>query len=127
MFRTYDHEAILCREVVNVNPYITKKGSTQRSKSALHSAGSLFARETHTSSEEKEDYSACMFRKAEETLLRLRDTNKAFLGLSQMMPWLFLRKKCLRITMIKSVLQPRRLALRRRSCNFTFPAQTTAF
>ena len=31
MFWTYDHEAILCREVVNVNPYTTKKGSTQRS------------------------------------------------------------------------------------------------
>ena len=55
MFWTYDHEAILCREVVNVNPYATKKGSTQTSKgislfstrkSALPSAGSLFARET---------------------------------------------------------------------------------
>ena len=31
MFWTYDHEAILCREVVNVNPFTTKKGSTQRS------------------------------------------------------------------------------------------------
>lgn len=31
MFWTFDHEAILCREVVNVNPYTTKKGSTQRS------------------------------------------------------------------------------------------------
>ena len=31
MFWTHDHEAILCREVVNVNPYTTKKGSTQRS------------------------------------------------------------------------------------------------
>ena len=30
MFWTHDHEAILCREVVNVNPYTTKKGSTQR-------------------------------------------------------------------------------------------------
>ncbi|CAH3142331.1 unnamed protein product, partial [Porites lobata] len=30
MFWTHDHEAILCREVVNVNPYTTKKG-TQRS------------------------------------------------------------------------------------------------
>ena len=28
---THDHEAILCKEVVNVNPYTTKKGSTQRS------------------------------------------------------------------------------------------------
>ena len=27
MFWTHDHEAILCREVVNVNPYTTKKGS----------------------------------------------------------------------------------------------------
>ena len=26
MFWTHDHEAILCREVVNVNPYTTKKG-----------------------------------------------------------------------------------------------------
>ena len=31
MFWTHDHEAILCREVDNVNPYTTKKGSTQRS------------------------------------------------------------------------------------------------
>ena len=31
MFWTYDHEVILCREVVNVNPYTTKKGSKQRS------------------------------------------------------------------------------------------------
>ncbi|KAK2551586.1 hypothetical protein P5673_027566 [Acropora cervicornis] len=31
MFWTCDHEAILCREVVNVNPYTTKKGSTKRS------------------------------------------------------------------------------------------------
>ena len=31
MFWTHDHEAIQCREVVNVNPYTTKKGSTQRS------------------------------------------------------------------------------------------------
>ena len=31
MFWTHDHEAILCREVVSVNPYTTKKGSTQRS------------------------------------------------------------------------------------------------
>ncbi|CAH3196805.1 unnamed protein product, partial [Porites evermanni] len=31
MFWTHDHEAVLCREVVNVNPYTTKKGSTQRS------------------------------------------------------------------------------------------------
>ena len=31
MFWTYDHEVILCRGVVNVNPYTTKKGSTQRS------------------------------------------------------------------------------------------------
>ena len=31
MFWTHDHEAILCREVVNVNPYTTKKGSTQGS------------------------------------------------------------------------------------------------
>ena len=41
-------------------------------KSALHSAGSLFAREIfHSPSEEKEDYSACMLRKAEQTFLRL--------------------------------------------------------
>ncbi|XP_029211635.1 uncharacterized protein LOC114975625 [Acropora millepora] len=31
MFWTCDHEAILCREVVDVNPYTTKKGSTKRS------------------------------------------------------------------------------------------------
>ena len=31
MFWSHDHEAILCREVVNVNPYTTKKGSTKRS------------------------------------------------------------------------------------------------
>ncbi|CAH3155581.1 unnamed protein product [Porites lobata] len=31
MFWTHDHEAILCREVVNVNPYTSKKASTQRS------------------------------------------------------------------------------------------------
>ncbi|KAK2564015.1 hypothetical protein P5673_012224, partial [Acropora cervicornis] len=31
MFWTCDHRAILWREVVNVNPYTTKKGSTQRS------------------------------------------------------------------------------------------------
>ena len=31
MFWTHDHEVILCREVVNVNPHTTKKGSTQRS------------------------------------------------------------------------------------------------
>ena len=28
---THDHEAILCRQVVSVDPYTTKKGSTQRS------------------------------------------------------------------------------------------------
>ena len=44
-----------------------------------------------------------------------------------MMPWLFLRKKCRRITLIKSVSQPRLLTSRRGSLNFTFPAQTTAF
>ena len=32
MFWTHDYEAILCREVVNVNPYTTKKGATQRSR-----------------------------------------------------------------------------------------------
>ncbi|CAH3169870.1 unnamed protein product [Porites lobata] len=31
MFWTHDHEAILCREVVNVNPYTTKKGVDKRS------------------------------------------------------------------------------------------------
>ena len=31
MFWTRDHEAILCREAVNINLYTTKKGSTQRS------------------------------------------------------------------------------------------------
>ncbi|KAM7446670.1 hypothetical protein ABFA07_005024 [Porites harrisoni] len=31
MFWTHDHEAILYKEVVNVNPDTTKKGSTQRS------------------------------------------------------------------------------------------------
>ena len=30
-FWTYDHETILCREVVDVNSYTTKKGSTKRS------------------------------------------------------------------------------------------------
>ena len=40
-------------------------------KSALHSAGSSPAKTFHTPSEEKEDYSACMLRKAEQTLLRL--------------------------------------------------------
>ena len=121
-----------CAEtVVNVNPYATKKGSTQTSqgislfsprKSALPSAGSLFARKpfhSNSPSEGKEDYSACVLRKAEQTLRRLRslllDTNKAFRGLSQMMPWLFLRKKCRRIILIKSVSQPRRLASRRGS------------
>ena len=43
-----------------------------------------------------------------------------------MMPWLFLRKKCRRITLIKSVSQPR-LLTSRRDLNFTFPSQTTAF
>ena len=54
----------------------TSKGislfSTQ--KSALHSAGSLFARKpfhSNSPSKEKEDYSACALRKAEQTLLRL--------------------------------------------------------
>ena len=64
-----------CAEtVVNVNPYATKKGSTQTSKgislfsprkSALPSAGSLFARKpfhSNSPSEEKEDYSACVLR-----------------------------------------------------------------
>ncbi|KAK2556994.1 hypothetical protein P5673_020840 [Acropora cervicornis] len=36
IFWTYDHEAILCREVVNVNPYTTKKGSTKRSNIYLN-------------------------------------------------------------------------------------------
>ena len=31
MFWTYDLEAIPCREVVDVNPYTTKKESTKRS------------------------------------------------------------------------------------------------
>ena len=31
MFWTYDHEGIPCREVVDVNPITTKKGSTKRS------------------------------------------------------------------------------------------------
>ena len=30
MFWSKDHDLILCREVINVNPYVTKKGSTQR-------------------------------------------------------------------------------------------------
>ena len=37
-------------------------------------------------------------------------TNKTFLRLSQMIPWLFLRKNCRRIILIKSGLQPRHLA-----------------
>ena len=37
-------------------------------------------------------------------------SNKAFRGLSKVMPWLFLRKKCRRITLIKSVSQPRLFA-----------------
>ena len=41
MFWTYDHEAILCREVVNVNPYTTKKESTQRSSMWEKIAGTL--------------------------------------------------------------------------------------
>ena len=49
---------------------------------SLYPRGKTF----HTPSEEKEDYSICMLRKAEQTLLRLRslplDTNKALLGLS---------------------------------------------
>ena len=32
MFLTHDHKGIRCREVVNVNPYTTKKGSTQRTE-----------------------------------------------------------------------------------------------
>ena len=32
MFLIHDHEVILCREVVNVNPYTTKKKSTQRTE-----------------------------------------------------------------------------------------------
>ena len=44
-----------------------------------------------------------------------QSTNKAFLGLSLMMPWLFLRKNRRKITLIKSGLQPRRLASQRRS------------
>lgn len=31
MFWTKDHDLILCREVLNLNPFTTKKGSTQRS------------------------------------------------------------------------------------------------
>ena len=31
MFWTRDHDLILCREVINLNPYASKKGSTQRS------------------------------------------------------------------------------------------------
>ena len=44
------------------------------------------AKTFHSPSEGKEDYSACMLRKGEQTLLRLRslllNTNKAFRGLS---------------------------------------------
>ena len=40
------------------------------------------------------------------------------------MPWLFLRKKCRRITLIKSASQH---LLRVGDLNFTFPAQATAF
>ena len=32
MFWTKEHDVILLREVVNLNPYKTKKGSTQRSR-----------------------------------------------------------------------------------------------
>ena len=40
---------------------------------------------------------------------------KHFVEFLMMMPWLFFRKKCRRITQIKSVSQPRRLASRRGS------------
>jgi len=57
MFWTYDHEAILCREVVNVNPYTTKKGSTQRSSMAI-SAKELL--KNHTDKERFAAASSCI-------------------------------------------------------------------
>ena len=52
-----------------------------------------------------------------------QNTNKAFIGLSKMMPWLFLRKNRRRERAVCS-----RVVLHRdRDLNFTFRAQTTAF
>ena len=85
MFWTYDHKAILYTglrlrlKLLHWNTAGTFNASRNKGiflfstrKSALNSAGSLFASEKfHTSSEEKEDYSACILRKAEQTFLRL--------------------------------------------------------
>ena len=101
MFWTHDHEAILCREVVNVNPYTTKKGSTQKKQNVGRNSRHL------------DDKPKRQRRSGGDAIEQ--GTNKAFLGLSLMMPWLFLRKNCRKITLIKSTLQPRRLASRRTS------------
>ena len=54
-------------------------GNRRYIRLCLYSRGKTF----HMPSEENEDYSACMIRKAEQTLLRLLlDTNKALVGLS---------------------------------------------
>ena len=41
MFSTRDHDQILCREVINLNPYASKKGSTQRSSVSEKLAATL--------------------------------------------------------------------------------------
>ena len=88
MFWTYDHEAILytglrlhrklfhCgigRQEVLLMRQEAKEYPSFPLENRLYSRLGLYSRAKtfHTPSEEKEDYSACMLRKAEQTLLRL--------------------------------------------------------
>ena len=83
MFWTYDHEAIRTLTAEPTEYLCFSLGNGLYIRLGLNSRGRTF----HTPSEEKEGYSACMLRKAEQTLLRLcqavlLDTNTAFLRLS---------------------------------------------
>ena len=73
----------------------------------------------------------CFRIKAGQILLRLwfllLDTNTAFLGLSQIMPWLFLRKKLPTNHTNKERLAAASSCIETGILTLLFPAQTTAF
>ena len=93
MFWTYDHEAIRTLTVEETEYPCLPLGNRLYIRLGLNSRGGTF----YTPSKKKEDYSACMLRKAEQTLLRLcsvlLDTNTAFLGLSSIINALVISAK----------------------------------
>ena len=140
MFWTYDHKAILIihrpstpSQIVPLRHWKTRGIlSASRSKgiflfstrkSALHSAGSFRERKLFIRRVRKRKITRPVCLVKQNKLIFVYDLfywtqTKHFVDfLKYMMPWLFRSagKKCRRITLIKSVSQPRRLASRRRS------------